>query len=244
MSKLKAEGAADEGLNKADGTPLTPAIYAENASIAARAFRIIGAIVLVFQFLYIAADAHYLPSFLPFYAINTLDAGLAIVVTRSRWFVDYWRPLALLQVGVLDLTGAIMNILAGTVTPHFYTIITFSFGCATFLPWGLVWQSALNLLCLVTYIVVNLTVFPAEPFARYQWIALIAVLILSEFPAAFIDRYRRSVFHQLEELTQTLRASRDKSEFLASMSHEMRTLLGTIVGMTELLEGTTLTPEQ
>jgi two-component system sensor histidine kinase/response regulator len=244
MNKLQAENAANGGLDKQAGTYLTSAIDVDNASIAAHAFRIIGAIVFIFQFLYLAADAHYLPSFLPYYAINALDAVLAILITRSRWFVHYWRPLAVLQVGALDLTGAIMNILAGTVTPHFYTIITFSFGCATFLPWGVVWQSALNLLCLFTYVVVNLTVIPAEPFARYQWIALIAVLVLSEFPAAFIDRYRRSVFHQLEELTQALRASRDKSEFLASMSHEMRTLLGTIVGMSEVLEGTTLTPEQ
>jgi signal transduction histidine kinase/CheY-like chemotaxis protein len=242
--KLKPEGAANGGPDDQAGTTLTSAIDADNASIAARAFRIIGAIVFIFQFLYLAADAHYLPSFLPYYTVNALDAVLAILITRSRWFVPYWRPLALFQVGLLDVTGAIMNILAGTVTPHFYTIITFSFGCATFLPWGVLWQSGLNLLCLFTYIVVNLTVIPAEPLARYQWIALIAVLILSEFPAAFIDRYRLSVFHQLEELTQALRASRDKSEFLASMSHEMRTLLGTIVGMTELLEGTTLTPEQ
>jgi signal transduction histidine kinase/CheY-like chemotaxis protein len=244
MNKLKAEGVANGKVDKQDVRSFISAIDADNASIAARAFRIIGAIVIIFQFLYLAADADYLPSFLSYYAINVLDAVAAIFITRSRCFVRYWRALALLQVGVLDVTGAIMNIKAGTVTPHFYTIITFSFGCATFLPWGVVWQSALNLLCLSTYIVVNLNVIPAEPFARYQWIALIAVLILSEFPAAFIDRYRRSVFRQLEEQTEALRASRDKSEFLASMSHEMRTLLGTIVGMTELLEGTTLTSEQ
>jgi hypothetical protein len=41
-----------------------------------------------------------------------------------------------------------MNIISGTVTPHFYTIITFSLGCATFLPWGVIWQSVLNLCCL------------------------------------------------------------------------------------------------
>ncbi len=241
---FNAQSAANKGLTTQASTSLTSAIDADNASIAGRAFRVIGTIVITFQFLYLSADAHYLPSFLPYYAINTLDAVLAILITRSRWFARYWRPLALVQVGVLDVTGAIMNNLAGTVTPHFYTIITFSFGCATFLPWGVVWQSALNLLCLSTYILLNLTVSPPEPFARYQWIALMAVLILSEFPAAFIDRYRRSVFHQVEELSQALRASRDKSEFLASMSHEIRTLLGTIVGMSELLEGTTLTPEQ
>ncbi|MGH7879041.1 MAG: sensor histidine kinase, partial [Candidatus Binataceae bacterium] len=188
-----------------------------------------------------AQDQHF---YLPFYVINGVDAVLAVVVTRSRWFRRYWKPLALVQVGLLDVTGATMNIFSGTVTPHFYTIITFSLGCAIFLPWGLIWQSALNLVCLATYVAVNLNAGVADRFAHYQWIALLAVLILSEFPAAFLDRYRRKLFRQLEELKLALKASRDKSGFLASMSHEIRTPLNTIIGMTEVLEGTTLTPEQ
>ena len=111
-----------------------------------------------------------------------------------------------------------MNIFNGTVTPHFYIVITFSFGCATFLPWGVVWQSALNLLCLASYVVVCLYASAAERFPYYQWITLAAVLILSKFPTTFIDQYRRRLFRQLDELSPALeertrarKASRDKS---------------------------------
>src|SRR5262249_2435902 len=107
-----------------------------------------------------------------------------------------------------------------------------------------VWQSALNLVCLATYAFVSLHLTVVEPFLTYQWITLLVVLILSEFPAAFIDQYRRSLFRQLEQLTHALKASRDKSEFLASMGQEMRTPLNTIIGMTEVLEGTEVTQEQ
>ena len=224
------------------------AIESENAALAARSFRIVGTIVFLFQFLYLAADRAVMPQYQHFYmlgyAITSTDGLFAVVVTRTRWFPRYWKPLALVLVGFLDVAGAIMNIVNGTVTPHFYTIITFSFGCATFLPWGVVWQSALNLLCLASYVVVSLNAIVVEPLVPYQWITLLAVLILSEFPAAFIDQYRRRLFRQLEELTHALKASRDKSEFLASMSHEMRTPLNTIIGMIEVLEGTEIRPEQ
>jgi signal transduction histidine kinase/DNA-binding response OmpR family regulator len=223
-------------------------IESENAILAARSFRVAGTIVFLFQFLYLTADRFTIPEhqriFLPIYLINGIDAVCAILVTHTWWFPRYWKPLGLMQVGVLDVTGAIMNISCGTVTMHFYTIIEFSIGCATFLPWGLVWQSALNLFCLASYVIVCLEANIAERFLYYQWITLLAVLILSEFPASFIDRYRRRLFRQLEKLTQALKASRDKSEFLASMSHEMRTPLNTIIGMIEVLEGTDIKPEQ
>jgi two-component system, sensor histidine kinase and response regulator len=223
-------------------------IESDNAALAARSFLVVGIIVFVFQFLFVAADhfamPHHWKIFLPMYVLNGINSVLAMVVPRTRWFPRHWRLLALVEVGLLDLTGTTMNIVCGTLTPHFYTIITFSIGCATFLPWGVVWQSALNMFCVATYVLVSFHATEERHFLYYQWITLFAVLILSEFLAAFIDQYRRRVFRQFEKITHALKASRDKSEFLASMSHEMRTPLNTIIGMIDVLEGTEIRPEQ
>jgi hypothetical protein len=136
------------------GADRLTALESENAALAARSFRIAGTIVFLFQFLYFAADratkTQYQHFFTPYFIVNAIDAAFAVAVTYSRWFPRYWKPLALAQVGLWDGTATAMNILRGTVTPHFYTIITFSFGCATFLPWGVKWQSALNLICLAS----------------------------------------------------------------------------------------------
>jgi hypothetical protein len=114
----------------------SPTLEAENAAIAARAFRIAGVVVFLFQFLYLAADRATMPQyqhvFFPYYVTNLIDGMLAILVTYSRSFPRYWKPLALGLVGMLAATGAAMNLLSGIVTPQFYLIITFSFGCAIF----------------------------------------------------------------------------------------------------------------
>jgi len=168
--------------------------------------RLAGVIVLAFQAVYIAGDFYAVPSqlpfFLPFYGVNIVTLLFAIFASPTDWFGRHWRIASLSMVTALDVTGALMNIHAGTDFPHFLTLIPFSLGCAMFLPWGPAWQAAMNSVLLLSYAVVSAIEPPDGRDRVYRWIALLAVLVLSQAAALLADRYRRRLFGNLLALRE------------------------------------------
>ena len=78
--------------------------------------------------------------------------------------------------------------------------------------------------------------------------SIVGILALSILAGLFVWSYQRRLRHTIRQLvlsTESAQAAdRAKSRFLATMSHEIRTPLNGVLGMTELLRTTTLSPVQ
>ena len=141
-------------------------------------------------------------------------------------------------VGMLADAGAATFVMflageSGVSMVGVYLFITFGNG----FRYGRAYLFACQGLCLLGY-------WGVLRFAPYWqahqvagWCLMVALVVLPVYVSTLLKRIEESRARAEE-------ANRSKSSFLANMSHEMRTPLSGIVGVTELLQTTALSPQQ
>ena len=201
------------------------------------------AILLTVQFANIAADFYakpgYAARFASFHVLNIALLGTLIALTWTTFFARNWRAIILIACGVLLGDGTLMSVLSHDVVPRFVSVLIFSLGCATFLPWGGFYQGILNLTCLLSFATDAFYTGGLAGQTTYLWIGLFTTLVLSQFVALYSERSRKALIVSAGELAArdaAIESARLKTLFLATMSHEIRTPLHIIMTNNYVIE--------
>ena len=79
------------------------------------------------------------------------------------------------------------------------------------------------------------------PYRVYRWTGLIAAVIFAQYTAIFIDRFRRRLKKQVQDLEE---AARFRQTQIATMAHDIRSPVAALSGYVNLLEEADINPKE
>lgn len=112
---------------------------------------------------------------------------------------------------------------------------------ASFVGWGPRWQFSMAAASLASFCGAQFLVPIENPFVMYQWLGLVAALGIAQFTAIYIDRYRRRLSRQVEDLEE---AARFRQNQIATMAHDIRSPVAALNGYVSLLEEDHIDPRE
>ncbi len=186
------------------------------------------------------------------YVYSTLSVMLFLLLRRSR---SYFMPIAVAftLLSYATFTSALLFVVADEFRIIWFYFVIF----VTYIMFGSAVGMAMTLLSISTILVSNgLTDLQLSDKALYSAVfGLFAGSMLSRIYTVQMRRYEQmlqaknsALAESVEELDGALdeaqKASRTKSLFLANMSHEIRTPMNGVLGMVQVMRGTTLDDEQ
>jgi signal transduction histidine kinase len=75
----------------------------------------------------------------------------------------------------------------------------------------------------------------------YRWMGLVAAMIFAQYTSIFIERYRRRLMKQVEDLEE---AARFRQTQIATMAHDIRSPVAALSGYVNLIEDTDTDPDE
>src|ERR1700719_1474036 len=156
-------------------------------------------------------------------------------------FKRRWKFWILLYNVVLIATFILISRDTGDPESRFIAIMLCPLGTASFVSWGTRWQFAMAVTAVLGYALAEHYVPIASPFAMYRWMGLVAAVIFAQYTSIFIERYRRRLRKQVEDLAE---AARFRQTQIATMAHDIRSPVAALSGYVNLLEEVDISPNE
>jgi PAS domain S-box-containing protein len=163
-------------------------------------------LVIIYQLIFLNLDArvsapiaHVLELDLAGVALGAIGFGL----TYGGWFAGRWRPMVLLIGAGEIFTATAAAALLGDPIRMFVTVILYSLGAASLVPWHWYWQQSFNLAGLVSLVVGQAHVAQAFPYAFERWLAVLVAAAIGQCATVFAELHRRELRQTMMRLDQS-----------------------------------------
>ncbi len=189
--------------------------------------------------------------------------GFAYFSYRDQ-FVDYWKQATFAFCLFYVLAAVWSGVRLGEQVPLFETILLVMTATCALVPWEPLWQYGLTAALVAAGAIDTVAVRPQSAHIGMLWLGTLAACALAlesnrlwtywrkeeatEQPESGGGRMQRLLDADLSKLSMVqLRGGRFifvNEELVANMSHQLRNSLNAIMGMTDLLTETQLSPDQ
>ncbi len=218
--------------------------WTEDDEESLRVLKLGGAIGIFMLLAYLAYDQHALggnaPGTGPHWLILAATC-LFFGVSWTRPFKRHWKLWILLYNLVLMATFILISRETGDPESRFIAIMLCPLATAAFVSWGTGWQFAMAVSAVAGYAAAEYLVPIQSPFATYRWMGLIAAMIFAQSTSVFIERYRRRLRKQVEDLEE---AARFRQTQIATMAHDIRSPVAALSGYVNLIEDVDTDPNE
>jgi signal transduction histidine kinase len=217
----------------------------DDNSEAIQILKVSGPIAIFFLLSYLAIDSYtYRKASLetsPYHWLAVAGTLLFFGLMWTRGFRRHWKLWT--YICCLCIIAIIIQISAinGDLETRFIAIILCPFATAAFVIWGPQWQAVLNSSCLLAFAGAEILIPIPDDYILYRWLGLFAAAALSQFTNVSLDRYRRKLRAQMDQLAE---AAKFRESQIATMTHDIRNPLATLVGLVTLLEEDELTEKE